>query len=182
MQPAGHSHAGTYARGARTDTRANASGTQGRAALLGQAVGTRRGRRKWRGADESGRGCCLRRGTGGSLIGLRGGHPSTRSSSTMPVPGSLIGLRRGEAYGIEGGVVGAVLGDDGWRGGIYAWRAMRSGRERGQNICARGEFCSACGRQQTARGADKYAAENPNGLYGIFFTYTGEYPREACPL
>ena len=41
VQPAGHSHARTYARGARTDTRANASGTQGRAALLGQAVGTR---------------------------------------------------------------------------------------------------------------------------------------------
>ena len=46
VQPAGHSHAGTYARGARTDSRANASGTQGRAALLGQAVGTRGARVK----------------------------------------------------------------------------------------------------------------------------------------
>ena len=33
--------------------------------------------------------------------------------------------------------MGAVLGDDGWRGGIYAWRAMHSGRSE-EKIFARG--------------------------------------------
>ena len=43
VQPAGHSHAGTYARGARTDSRANASETRRARSIAGAGGGNARG-------------------------------------------------------------------------------------------------------------------------------------------
>ena len=143
-------------RGVRGQTHARTHRKRGgRAALLGQAVGTRgAGRRKWRGADESGRGCCFASGNGRGL--------------------DRIARRGGAAYGIKGGVVGAVLGDDGWRGGIYAWRAMHSGRSE-DKIFARGENFALLAAEWAARGAGaKICRREPErSLRHILYLYWG---------
>ena len=84
--------------------------------------------------------------------------------------------------------MGAVLGDDGWRGGIYAWCAMRSGRSedkifaRGVNIAllaaeraARGVNFALLAVEQAARGAQtKICRREPEwSLRHILYLYWG---------
>ena len=66
------------------------------------------------------------------------------------------------------------------RGNAGTLPTLRGGRNYVRSSATRDRELRRSGLRAGCR--QKYAAENPNCLYGIFFISIGEYPRQACPL